>query len=130
MGFVMTLFTGCTATDAVLVPHMLWPEIMMGNEGMYSYYYFDKYSDVNHLAEKMVRGESEPYRLAVKGYLPDKTAKAILAAVEINKNKKLTKLKFTYVGSEEYKDSVQKAIENLGAKFYFYKDESKLLNKK
>lgn len=116
----VSLFTGCMAINLLTVPQMTIPQVMMGNEGMYCYYYFDKFSKVNSLAKKMAIGASEPYRLAVEGYLPDKCAEAILAAVEMNKGKRLTYLRITYIGSEQYKDMVKDAVESIGAKFYFY----------
>ena len=71
-------------------------------QGFYFYEYEPK------LPKKKWKGSSAP-----------ETTKSILDALSINKGKQLTKLKFMYIGSSEHKEAIRKAVESLGAKFYF-----------
>jgi hypothetical protein len=71
------------------------------------------------LAEYLSIGENKPFCIAVTGSSIDKTAKSILDALEINKGKQLTKLKFMYIGTSEKEVAIRKAVESLGAEFYF-----------
>ncbi len=113
---------GCTVIDLITAPEMTWPQIMMGNEGEYCYFYAKcPDADLDRIFGAIARCDKEPYRLAVDSPSPEITATLILRLVENTPHQCLTKLKITYIGSEEYKETVRKAVEARGAKFYFYK---------